>query len=763
MTFDNQYHCCIKAVSRSAGRSVIAAAAYRSGTRLCDARTGLTHDYRRKRGIVLSEIVVPPLCEWALDRKKLWDAVAAKVRANGREATECECALPHMLTNEQRSALVRGFAASLVAEGGVAVDYAVHEPHPQRRPRDGAAGADLPGDDARNWHAHILVSHLPITPDGPGKPVSKIFDGPERIEAIRARWAEHVNAAYAAAGIDARQDHRSYAAQGIARRPTHHIGQTIIALERRGRPTERGEIYRARQEARRAGIAVAALAGEQQRRAERRQRPPPPEESPPAPPPASAPQQQEAPMARKYTPRGRVTRMLGGRRLPHPPRQDEPRHSHEQSDDLRTWLWGRAYGDALMPRDWLKSTTAMWTFGEPEGINVQLAADTGRLNDNGRSITWSHADTPSSEQRQAAVSAILDLVEARAWTAITLTGDEAFRTAAAREATRRGITVADEDLQRVVEDERRRLTEQQAAAAPGRGAAPGVAQAAPPAPATVAAVSSAQPSSTIAAFLAAGQVARACGKDADTWLALYAARLSAEQRDEIADHLAQQPAALARWSAANDDALTADALAAAQGRGDARALRDALSVTPPDRRRIVSDILHERADAAVTGVPNDFADLRRRSAAQALAQTWDRGCNEAERTERKAARVEESPPQPPTVRYIRVLGEALLSARRAERDGTGDPYDVLRADNALRRALDRTPPETRRALADALTNRRGGADPLTSALAVGAMAADDRAAGLAGLGDDQRAALRPPRPGATDPEEEPENAAKIEP
>ncbi|MFC0148426.1 MobA/MobL family protein, partial [Sphingobium scionense] len=40
----------MKTVSRSAGRSATAAAAYRAAVEIADERTGLVHDYSRKSG-----------------------------------------------------------------------------------------------------------------------------------------------------------------------------------------------------------------------------------------------------------------------------------------------------------------------------------------------------------------------------------------------------------------------------------------------------------------------------------------------------------------------------------------------------------------------------------------------------------------------------------------------------------------------------------------------------------------------------------------
>ena len=63
-------------MSRSSGRSAVAAAAYRSGQKLTNERDGLTHDFTRKGGIAHSEIVLPEGSngEWAKDRSRLWNA-----------------------------------------------------------------------------------------------------------------------------------------------------------------------------------------------------------------------------------------------------------------------------------------------------------------------------------------------------------------------------------------------------------------------------------------------------------------------------------------------------------------------------------------------------------------------------------------------------------------------------------------------------------------------------------------------------------------
>lgn len=46
------FHCTIKIIKRSMGKSAVAAATYQSGERLVNEWNGLTHDYTRKGGEV---------------------------------------------------------------------------------------------------------------------------------------------------------------------------------------------------------------------------------------------------------------------------------------------------------------------------------------------------------------------------------------------------------------------------------------------------------------------------------------------------------------------------------------------------------------------------------------------------------------------------------------------------------------------------------------------------------------------------------------
>ena len=96
----NYFHLEAKVVSRGAGRSVIAAAAYASCSRLYNDYDGLTHDYTRKQGCLYSEVFLPQYApeNWK-DRQVLWEAVESVEKTkDSRLARELVVALPSELS-----------------------------------------------------------------------------------------------------------------------------------------------------------------------------------------------------------------------------------------------------------------------------------------------------------------------------------------------------------------------------------------------------------------------------------------------------------------------------------------------------------------------------------------------------------------------------------------------------------------------------------------------------------------------------------------
>jgi hypothetical protein len=235
MTTASWYHCSVKPVSRSAGRSVVAAAAYRLGECLHDERYATTHDYTRRRGVESSFTVTPADApEWARHPESLWNAAErAETRKNSTLAREVELALPSLLSPEDRRSITEQFATALVERYQVAVSVAIHAPGRQ-------------GDD-RNYHAHILFTTRELAPDGLGKKTRVLDDrktGPQEVLKLRELAADIINKLLAAVNADIRVDHRSFKERGIDQEPMTHLGPAASEMERRGEPSERGDINR---------------------------------------------------------------------------------------------------------------------------------------------------------------------------------------------------------------------------------------------------------------------------------------------------------------------------------------------------------------------------------------------------------------------------------------------------------------------------------------------------------------------------------------
>lgn len=215
------YHCSVKIISRSSGRSATAAAAYRAGEEIEDARTGLVHDYSRKGGVDYSAILAPKHApDWVKDRATLWNKVEqVEKRKDSQLCREVEVAIPRELTIDQKKALVICFANSQFVGKGMVADVNIHH---------------IEGD---NPHAHILLTTREITPDGFGQKNREWNDKEQLIE-WRQEWEYYVNDALTMAGFNQKVDHRTLEAQNIDRIPTIHLGPNIIDMERRGKNTD---------------------------------------------------------------------------------------------------------------------------------------------------------------------------------------------------------------------------------------------------------------------------------------------------------------------------------------------------------------------------------------------------------------------------------------------------------------------------------------------------------------------------------------------
>jgi len=204
------YHFSAQVISRSQGRSSVAASAYRSAQRLLDERTGLTHDYTHKSDVVDQAILLPDNAPEALaNRETLWNTVEhTERRKDAQLAREINIALPRELSSEQNWALLKDFVQTEFVAKGMVADVAFHRGH--------TGSEDQP-------HGHVMLTMREITPAGFGAKV-RAWNDKALLTTWRERWAERCNLELARADLDIRIDHRTLEAQGINLEPQTKIG-----------------------------------------------------------------------------------------------------------------------------------------------------------------------------------------------------------------------------------------------------------------------------------------------------------------------------------------------------------------------------------------------------------------------------------------------------------------------------------------------------------------------------------------------------------
>lgn len=217
------------------GSSAVAAAAYRSGERLQDARTEKSHDYSNRKGVAHSEIMAPDYAPpWVQDRATLWNTVEAmEERKDAQLAREINIALPHELSHEQRVELVCEFVQTNFVSKGMVADVAWHDPVPDA------------GQNSRNFHAHIMLTLRRATPEGLDRVKTREWNSVGLLDSWRSSWAAHVNDALRAIGRADRVDHRTLkiqreaalergdrrAAAHLNRTPEIHVGPTARQVD----------------------------------------------------------------------------------------------------------------------------------------------------------------------------------------------------------------------------------------------------------------------------------------------------------------------------------------------------------------------------------------------------------------------------------------------------------------------------------------------------------------------------------------------------
>ena len=294
------YHLEAKVISRGAGRSAVAAAAYMSCSQILNDYDGVQHDYTRKQGLVWQQIFLPEYApaEWS-DRGTLWNAVEENEKTkDSRLAREFVVALPIEMGKAEWESLLTEFIKDNFVADGMCADVCIHDtdghnPHAHImvtvRPlaengqwqyktekeylcvRDGEemgfTGAEFKQAQKEGWEkqyqykvgrkkeymtpsaaeaaGYERVSKTPkSTRFGRQNPIAARWNSDEQLVLWRSVWADVTNRYLERVGAEARIDHRSHADRGILEQPTIHEGVTARAMEQQGFIADRCELNR---------------------------------------------------------------------------------------------------------------------------------------------------------------------------------------------------------------------------------------------------------------------------------------------------------------------------------------------------------------------------------------------------------------------------------------------------------------------------------------------------------------------------------------
>ena len=294
------YHMESKIVSRGMGRSVVAASAYMSCSRLYNDYDGVQHDYTRKQGLIWQDVFLPPQApqEWR-DREQLWNAVeAAEKTKDSRLAREIIVALPVELEHDEQIALTSAYISQQFAADGMCADVAIHDtdghnPHAHilltMRPLNengtwqyktekeylcmkdgeerGFTAAEFKDAQLEGWEKQYLCrvgrkrvymtlsaaaehgyaradKHPKSSRYGRQNPITARWNSEDQLISWREAWADMANRAIEQAGLEERIDHRSHVVRGIDEQPTIHEGVEAMHLEEKGFVSERRALNR---------------------------------------------------------------------------------------------------------------------------------------------------------------------------------------------------------------------------------------------------------------------------------------------------------------------------------------------------------------------------------------------------------------------------------------------------------------------------------------------------------------------------------------
>lgn len=246
----------VKVMSRSKGHNTLAAAAYRSGSKIAEnidkneikepnekqIKT-MAHDYSRRHGVMSSFIQTPSSApKWTQSRSELWNRVEkSEKRKDAQLAREVIVSLPDIdiynrLNDENREKRRKEFYEKILkryvkenfTKEGMIADVALHAPTEK--------------NNDSHYHAHIMLTMRDLdetTETGLGKKI-RSWNDPKKLELWRENFAHVVNDALKAHKIDGFVDHRTNAARGLEIGVTQSLGAQDHKREMLGITTKAG-------------------------------------------------------------------------------------------------------------------------------------------------------------------------------------------------------------------------------------------------------------------------------------------------------------------------------------------------------------------------------------------------------------------------------------------------------------------------------------------------------------------------------------------
>jgi ATP-dependent exoDNAse (exonuclease V) alpha subunit len=214
------YRCEAKIISRGKGHSAVAAAAYRTGTKIRDERAGKTHDYSsRTKGVVESVILRPDNSPaWTAETGSLWNSVEmAEKRKDAQLSREFILAVPRELSSKEQFELAVEWAQAELVSKGMIAEVSLHNPK-----------------GGKNPHVHILATLRTLDGDKFSAKKPREWNEKEQLLDWRESWCKAENAALEKAGRPERVDHRSLKDRGIDRLPEPKIGKEAMGMKERG-------------------------------------------------------------------------------------------------------------------------------------------------------------------------------------------------------------------------------------------------------------------------------------------------------------------------------------------------------------------------------------------------------------------------------------------------------------------------------------------------------------------------------------------------